>query len=252
MKAVRYYRYGSPEVLELRDVDVPAIGDNDVLVRVRAAAVNPLDWHFMRGTPYVVRALAGAFRPKVNGLGVDMAGQVEAVGHNVTRFRAGDEVFGWRRGAFAEYVRVGEDAVMAARPANVTFEGAASVPVAGFTALQALRDKGRIKPGQKVLINGASGGVGTFAVQIAKACGVEVTGVCHPDRTRLRRAGRHRGRLHPVAVEARAGPQGRTRRSRRSGQRTLDRPSVGSGRDAPAFPLHEPDDGLHAGARKPG
>ncbi|OLB81367.1 MAG: alcohol dehydrogenase [Actinobacteria bacterium 13_2_20CM_2_71_6] len=178
MRAIRYYRYGSPDVLELQDVDMPVVGDEDVLVRVRAASVNPLDFHFMRGTPYLVRAQAGLSRPKANGLGVDMAGHVEAVGRNVTKFQPGDEVFGGCAGTFAEYVSVREDAVLLAKPANLTFEQAASVPVAAFSALQALRDKGRIQPGHRVLVNGAAGGVGTFAVQIAKAYGAEVTGVC--------------------------------------------------------------------------
>ncbi len=178
MKAIRYYRYGPPEVLELQDVEMPTVTDNDVLVQVRAASVNPLDWHFMRGSPYVVRPQSGLTRPKVNSLGVDLAGHVEAVGRDVTRFRAGDEVFGHRWGAFGQYVRVRQDGVLLTKPANLTFEQAASVPVAGFTALQALRDKGRIQPGHKVLVNGAAGGVGTFTVQIAKALGAEVTGVC--------------------------------------------------------------------------
>jgi len=182
MKAIRYDAYGPPDVLELRDVDMPAVGDDEVLVRVRAASVNPLDWHFMRGTPYLVRMLAGPLRPRasVGRLGADMAGSVEAVGKNVTKFRPGDEVFGGLedRGTFAEYISIREDAVVLTKPAGLTFEQAASVPVAAFTALQALRDKGRIQPGHKVLVNGASGGVGTFAVQIAKAFGAGVTGVC--------------------------------------------------------------------------
>jgi NADPH:quinone reductase-like Zn-dependent oxidoreductase len=178
MKAIRYYRYGPPDVLALQDVDVPAVGAHDVLVRVRAASVNPLDSHFMRGTPYVVRAAAGLSRPKANGLGADMAGQVEAVGTDVTAFQPGDEVFGSRSGTFAEYVSIPDDAVVLAKPAHLTFEQAASVGVAAFTALQALRDKGHVRPGHKVLVNGAAGGVGTFAVQIAKAFGAEVTGVC--------------------------------------------------------------------------
>ena len=178
MKAIRYDRYGSADVLELQDIDAPTVGDHDVLVRIRAASVNPLDWHFMRGTPYVVRLVAGLSRPKDNGLGADMAGQVEAVGRNVTAFRPGDEVFGFAGGTFAEYVSVREDAKVLHKPANLTFEQAASVPVAALTALQALRDKGRVQPGHRVLINGAAGGVGTFAVQIAKALGAEVAGVC--------------------------------------------------------------------------
>lgn len=182
MKAIRFDRYGPPEVLELRDVAMPAVGDDDLLVRVRAASVNPLDWHFMRGSPYLVRMLAGLSRPRASAglLGADMAGSVETVGKNVTGFRPGDEVFGGtdNRGTLAEYLSIGQDRAVLAKPANLTFEEAASVPVAGYTALQALRDKGKIQPGQKVLINGASGGVGTFAVQIAKALGGEVTGVC--------------------------------------------------------------------------
>jgi len=182
MKAIRYDRYGPSDVLELREIDVPAVGDDEVLVRVRAASVNPLDWHFMRGTPYLVRALAGLSRPRASAarLGADMAGSVEAVGKNVTEFRPGDEVFGGLddRGTLAEYISIRHDGVVLAKPADLTFEQAASVPVAAVTALQALRDKGRVRPGHKVLVNGASGGVGTFAVQIAKAFGAEVTGVC--------------------------------------------------------------------------
>jgi NADPH:quinone reductase-like Zn-dependent oxidoreductase len=182
MKAIRFDRYGPPEVLQLRDVDMPAVGDNDVLVRVRAASVNPLDWHFMRGSPYLVRMLTGLSRPRAGAarLGADMAGSVAAVGKNVTEFRPGDEVFGGLdgRGTLAEYLSIREDAAVLAKPAGLTFEHAAAVPVAGGTALQALRDKGHVQPGHKVLVNGASGGVGTFAVQIAKAFGAEVTGVC--------------------------------------------------------------------------
>jgi NADPH:quinone reductase-like Zn-dependent oxidoreductase len=182
MKAIRFDRYGSPDVLELRDVEVPAVGEDDLLVRVRAASVNPLDWHFMRGMPYVVRLLAGLGRPKPSSrqLGADMAGSVEAVGKNVTGFRPGDEVFGGleERGTLAEYVVIGAAGAVLPKPASLTFEQAAAVPVAGCTALQALRDKGQLQPGSKVLVNGASGGVGTFTVQIAKALGGEVTGVC--------------------------------------------------------------------------
>ena len=182
MKAVRYHRYGGPDVLELQEVAMPAAGDGELLVRVRAASVNPLDWHFMRGAPYLVRMMAGLSRPKPSAsrLGADMAGSVEAVGQDVTGFQPGDEVFGSleERGTLAEYISVRADAVVLQKPAGLTFEQAAAVPVAAFTALQALRDKGRVQSGQKVLINGASGGVGTFAVQIAKALGAEVTGVC--------------------------------------------------------------------------
>jgi NADPH:quinone reductase-like Zn-dependent oxidoreductase len=178
MKAIVYCDYGSPDVLKLENIEKPTLEDDQVLVRVRAASVNPLDWHYMRGTPYVMRMEAGLRKPKVIRLGVDFAGTVEAVGRNVKRFQPGDEVFGGRTGAFAEYVAVREDRALALKPANLTFEQAASVPIAALTALQGLRDKGKIQPGQKVLINGASGGVGTFAVQIAKSFGAEVTGVC--------------------------------------------------------------------------
>ena len=177
MKAAVYNRYGSPDVVQITDVEKPVPKDNEVLIRVRAASVNPLDWHFMRGTPYIMRIQAGLLKPKDTRLGVDVAGQVEAVGRNVTQFKPGDEVFGACRGAFAEYACTSEPALVM-KPDNVTFEQAASVPVAAFTALQGLRDKGKIQPGQKVLINGAAGGVGTFAVQIAKSFGAHVTGVC--------------------------------------------------------------------------
>lgn len=178
MKAIVYRCYGSPDVLEFEDVDKPTPADDEVLVKVHAAAVNPLDWHYMRGSPYIMRLGVGLGAPTRTSMGVDFAGTVEAVGSNVKRFKPGDEVFGGRSGAFAEYVTVREDRALALKPANMTFEQAASVPIAGITALQALRDKGQLKPGQQVLINGASGGVGTFAVQIAKSYGAEVTGVC--------------------------------------------------------------------------
>ncbi len=177
MKAIVYHHYGSADVLTCEEIEKPAASDDEVLIKVRAASVNPLDWHFMRGTPHIVRIMSGLRKPKVTRLGVDVAGQVEAVGRNVTQFKPGDEVFGACRGAFAEYVcTTGSALVM--KPDNMTFEQAASVQVAALTALQGLRDKGRIQPGQKVLINGAAGGVGTFAVQIAKSFGAEVTGVC--------------------------------------------------------------------------
>jgi NADPH:quinone reductase-like Zn-dependent oxidoreductase len=178
MKAVVYRCYGPPDVLKVEDIEKPTPADNQVLVKVRAASVNPLDWHFMRGKPYMMRMMAGVGAPNDSRLGVDFAGTVEAVGKNVTRFKPGDDVFGGRNGAFAEYVAVREDRAVVLKPSNVTFEQAASVPVAAVTALQALRDQGHIQPGQKVLINGASGGVGTFAVQIAKSFGADVTGVC--------------------------------------------------------------------------
>ena len=178
MKGIVRRCYGRPAVLRYEDIAKPAAADNEVLVKVHAASVNPLDWHYTEGTPYMVRIDAGFGKPQNPRLGVDFAGTVEAVGKNVTRFKPGDEVFGGKYGAFAEYVAVREDRALALKPSNVTFEQAAAVPIAAVTALQALRDNGHLRPGQKVLINGASGGVGTFAVQIAKALGAEVTGVC--------------------------------------------------------------------------
>jgi NADPH:quinone reductase-like Zn-dependent oxidoreductase len=178
MKAITYRCYGSTDVLEYADVEKPTPADDEVLVKVHAAAVNPLDWHYMRGSPYLMRLASGLGAPKNSRMGADFAGTVEAVGKDVRRFKPGDEVLGGRTGAFAEYVIIPEDRALVLKPSNVTFEQAASVPIAAVTALQALRDKGKIKPGQKVLINGASGGVGTFAVQIAKSFGAEVTGVC--------------------------------------------------------------------------
>jgi NADPH:quinone reductase-like Zn-dependent oxidoreductase len=178
MKAIVYRCYGSPAVVKLEDIAKPTPPDDRVLIKVHAASVNPLDWHYMRGKPYVMRVMAGLGAPDDIRLGVDFAGTVEAVGNNVKRFKPGDEVFGGGDGAFAEYVSVREKGSLALKPANLSFEQAAAVPVAAITALQALRDKGKIQPGQKVLINGASGGVGTFAVQIAKAFGADVTGVC--------------------------------------------------------------------------
>ena len=178
MKAIVYHEFGSPDVLRLEEIEKPVPLDKQLLIRVRAASVNPLDWHYMEGTPYLGRLVEfGFLKPKVSRLGVDYAGTVEAVGKDVTQFKPGDEVYGNRFGAFAEYVVASEKA-LALKPTNLTFEQAASVPVAAVTALQALRDKGHVQPGQKVLINGASGGVGTFAVQIAKSFGAEVTGVC--------------------------------------------------------------------------
>ena len=170
--------YGPAEALTVETVARPVPASNEVLVRIHAAAVNPLDSHFMRGTPYFLRLGTGIGAPKDYRLGVDFAGTVAAVGDAVTMFAVGDEVFGGSFGAFGEYVAVAEDGVLAPKPANVTFEQAAGVQIAAVTALQALRDKANVQPGQKVLINGASGGVGTFAVQIAKALGAEVTGVC--------------------------------------------------------------------------
>jgi len=182
MKAIVYHKYGSPDVLELEDVPKPTPSDDEVLVKVQAASVNPLDWHFLRATPFIARLATGLLKPKRKILGADLAGRVEAVGGNVKQFQPGDEIFGsifsyGYVGAFAEYVCVTEKALVP-KPARTTFEEAAAVPVAAVAALQGLRDKGQIQPGQKVLINGASGGVGTFAVQIAKSFGAEVTGVC--------------------------------------------------------------------------
>lgn len=177
MRAVVYCEYGPPEVLRIENVEKPVPGDDQVLVRVRAAAINPLEWHFMRGTPYIGRLSMGLRVPASTRLGVDYSGVVEAVGRNVTEFKPGDEVFGGRSGALAEYVTARADRAMVLKPANVTFEEAAGVSVAGITALQALRDQGHLEAGQRVLINGASGGVGTFAVQIAKSFGGHVTGV---------------------------------------------------------------------------
>lgn len=179
MKAIVYDKYGSPDVLELRDIDKPVVKDDEVLVGIRAASANPYDWHFLRGLPYVLRLVTGLRKPRRSTvLGSDMAGQVEAVGKNVTRFRIGDEVYAEvGSGGFAEYVSFPEDQ-LGLKPANLTFEQAAAVPMAAMTALVGVRDIGQVQPGQTVLINGASGGLGTFAVQIAKSFGAEVTGVC--------------------------------------------------------------------------
>jgi NADPH:quinone reductase-like Zn-dependent oxidoreductase len=181
MKAIVYTTYGSPDVLQFKEVAKPTPKNNEVLVKVYAASANPLDWHFMRAEPFLARLANGLLKPKNTKLGADVAGRVEAVGTNVTQFQVGDEVFGAisinELGGFADYVCAAEE-LLALKPTKMTFEQAAAVPIAAFTALQGLRDKGKIQPGQKVLINGASGGVGTFAVQIAKSFGTEVTGVC--------------------------------------------------------------------------
>jgi NADPH:quinone reductase-like Zn-dependent oxidoreductase len=178
MNAIQHHCYGGSEVLKLERVARPVPGDDQLLVKVHAASVNPLDWHYMRGEPYIMRMESGFGAPGASQMGVDFSGTVEAVGARVTRFKPGDEVFGGRNGAFAEYVVVRESRAVAPKPANVSHTQAAAVPIAGVTALQALRDQGGLKTGQKVLINGASGGVGTFAVQIAKNMGAHVTGVC--------------------------------------------------------------------------
>ena len=177
MKAIIQTRYGSPDVLRLAEVDKPVPKENEVLVRVRAAAVNIGDWHLMRAVPYVIRLGLGLRKPRHETPGRDIAGDVEAVGSNVKDFRPGDQVFGWGTGAFAEYVCASERNLLP-KPANLTLEQSAAVGDSAFTALAAVRDQGRVQPGQRVLINGASGGVGTFAVQIAKALGANVTAVC--------------------------------------------------------------------------
>jgi NADPH:quinone reductase-like Zn-dependent oxidoreductase len=178
MKAAVCSRYGPPHVVHIRDVEKPAPRDNEVLIKVRAASLNPLDWHVMRGKPYILRIMGGGLRgPKDTRLGRDVAGQVEAVGRNVTQFKPGDEVFGVCLGAVAEYACAPESTLFI-KPDGLTFEQSASVPVAALTALQGLRDKGHLQPGQRVLINGAAGGVGTFAVQIAKWLRADATGVC--------------------------------------------------------------------------
>lgn len=178
MKAIVYHKYGSPDVLDLHEVDKPIPKDDEVLLRVHAASVNPADWHLVAGTPYIVRLVAGGLRgPKKPIPGIDVAGRVEAVGKDVKQFQPADEVFGGNSQTYAEYVCISENDIVL-KPGNLTFEQAAAVPIAGITALQGLRDKAQVQPGQKVLINGASGGVGTFAVQIAKSFGAEVTGVC--------------------------------------------------------------------------
>lgn len=181
MKAIVYENYGPPDVLQLKDVAKPIPKENEILVKVQAASLNAGDWHALRGTPFLQRLESGFPKPKYQILGADVAGRVEAIGGNVTQFQPGDEIFGdlyWCGfGAFAEYVAIPEKSATL-KPGNITFEEAAAVPQAAFTALHALRGQGQVRPGQKVLINGASGGVGTFAVQIAKAFGAEVTGVC--------------------------------------------------------------------------
>ncbi|RJL31929.1 NAD(P)-dependent alcohol dehydrogenase [Bailinhaonella thermotolerans] len=191
MKAFVLRSYGPPDALELADVADPVPGDDEVLVRVRATSVQPFDWHLMRGQPYVARLMPGALglrAPRLRVLGGDAAGEVEAVGKAVTAFRPGDAVYAMPGGGgFAEYVRVRESD-LAPKPANLSFEEAAAVPLAGLTALLAVRDAGRVRPGQAVLVNGASGGVGTFAVQLARAFGAEVTGVCGPRNADLVRS----------------------------------------------------------------
>lgn len=177
MKAWVYCDYGTPKVLAIKNIERPTPSDSQVLIRVRAAALNPMDWHYVRGTPYIMRLESGMRKPKVTRLGVDFAGTVETVGRSVTRFKVGDDVFGGKTGAFAEFIVLTETGAVAHLPANVSYEQAATVGIAAITALQGLRDAGRLQAGHRVLINGSSGGVGTFAVQIAKAMGAHVTGV---------------------------------------------------------------------------
>ena len=187
MKAIVYRKYGPPEVLKLEEMESPSPGEKEVLIRVRAASVNPLDWHFMRGVPGFLRLITGLGKPKSPLIGRDLASVVEAVGKNVRHFKPGDAVYGTGRGAFAEFACALES-MLALMPEGVTFEQAASVPIAGLTALQALRDKARAQPGHKVLINGAAGGVGTFAVQMGKWIGAEITAVCSARNADLVRA----------------------------------------------------------------
>ncbi len=188
MKAIVQDAYGSADVLELREIDKPESNDGEVLLRIHAAGVDPGVWHLMTGRPYLVRAMGFGLRaPKVRVRGRDVAGVVESIGGNVTRFKAGDEVFGTAEGSFAEYVCAREDR-LAPKPANLSFEQVAAVPISGLTALQGLRDAGKIEPGQKVLVIGAAGGVGSFAVQIAQAYGAEVTGVCSTNKMDLVRS----------------------------------------------------------------
>jgi len=187
MKAMVYYRYGSPDVLELKEIEKPIANDDEVLVKVHAAAVTPLDWHFLTGTPYMARIMAGLFKPKNNILGIDMAGRIEAVGKNIKQFQPGDEVFGKSNGGYAEYA-CAPVAELFLKPTGMSFEKAAALPLSAFTALICLCDLGQIKSGQKVLINGASGGVGTLAVPIAKFFGAEVTGVCSTRNLKLVRS----------------------------------------------------------------
>ena len=196
MKAILHERYGRPDVLELRDVDRPALGDGQVLVRVHASSVNPVEWYGVSG-PYFARIGNGMRRPKDQTVGADLAGTVEAVGREVKALQPGDEVFGVSGASWAEYTLARENR-LARKPSNLSFEEAAAVPVAAVTALQALRDKGQVQPGQKVLVNGASGGVGTFAVQLAKTFGADVTAVCSTGNVEQAQVARRgpRGRLH--------------------------------------------------------
>ncbi len=191
MKAIVYTKYGPPNVLQLKEIEVPIPRDDEILVKICAVSPNAADWRLLRADPFLVRFYSGFLKPKYQILGADIAGKVEAVGKDVKQFQQGDEVFGdlanWGWGGFTEYVCADENALVL-KPANISFEEAAAAPMAGITALQGLRDKGRIQPGQKVLINGASGGVGTFAVQIAKVYGAEVTAVCNMGKMEMVRS----------------------------------------------------------------
>ncbi len=187
MRAIVYRNYGPPDVLKLEEIETPVPRENQVLVRVRAASINPLDWHFIRGTPWPMRLITGLGRPRSPGVGRDLAGEVAAVGKGVRQFKPGDSVFGAGRGAFAEFACAAESE-LALKPQEVSFEQAAAVPIAGLTALQALRDKVHARPGMKILVNGAAGGVGTFAVQIGKWLGAEITGVCSARNAELVRS----------------------------------------------------------------
>jgi NADPH:quinone reductase-like Zn-dependent oxidoreductase len=215
MKAIVYDHYGPPDVLQFKEIATPVPADNKILIKVCASSVNPLDWHFMRGDPWPIRLMLGLSKPKIARLGVDVAGVVEAVGRNVTQFKPGDEVFGGCRGAFADFVCATEDE-LALKPVNLSFEEAAAVPIAAITALQGLRDKGRIKPRQKVLIDGASGGVGTFAIQIAKSFGAEVTAVCRTRNLDRARSDSGRERISfDLRLPALAEPERNLRQVRR-------------------------------------
>ena len=265
MRAIVQDRYGSADVLALREIDTPAVGVDDVLVRVHAAGVDQGVWHIMAGLPYLVRIMGYGLRaPKVSVRGTDVAGRVEAVGANVTRFQPGDEVFGSCDGSFAEYACARADR-LAPKPASLSFEQAAAVPVSGCTALLGIRDKGEVRAGQRVLVIGAGGGVGTFAVQIAKAFGAEVTGVCSTSKTdlvrsigaervidytredprrrtaALRRHPRHGGQPPAVAAPARPRPEGHARDHRSRGARTLARRRRSPTPRARALALRRPE-----------
>jgi NADPH:quinone reductase-like Zn-dependent oxidoreductase len=265
MKAIVQDKYGSPDALKLEDIDKPVVKDDEVLVRVRAASANPADWHFMRGLPDIMRPQAGLGKPKNSVLGRDIAGQVEAVGKDVTGFRPGDEVFGNPEGGgFAEYTTVSEGS-LGLKPANLTFEQAAAVPLAALTALQGLRDEGRVQAEQRVLIIGASGGVGTFAVQIAKSLGADVTAVCSTRNLEMVRSlgadhvsdytqedftqsGQKYdlilpvgGDLLAVVLQAHAHPQGDSRAKQRRIERSLDRTRGSHDQSGRVVAVREPE-----------